>query len=97
MNPLRVRPEAEIDAFETALWYASERAGLGGEFLDALREVFGHVERSPLRFPLVTPAIRRAMLRRFPFGVFFVTDEDCTTVIAVMHLHRDPDSWERRK
>ncbi len=97
MKPLRVRPEAEIDAFEAALWYESERDGLGSKFLGAVREVFGHIGQLPLRFPIVSEGIRRAMLRRFPFGVFFVVDEECTTVIAIMHLHRAPASWERRR
>jgi hypothetical protein len=96
MKPLRVRPEAEIDAFEVALWYESERNGLGSEFLDEVREVFGHIEELPLRFPIVSEGIRRAMLRRFPFGVFFAVDDERSTIIAVMHLHRDPGSWERR-
>jgi len=97
MKPLRVSPEAEIDVFEGALWYETERDGLGSEFLGAVREVFGHIEELPLRFPIVSEGIRRAMLRRFPFGVFFVVDqEQRPTVIAVMHLHRDPGSWERR-
>jgi hypothetical protein len=42
----------------------------------------------------VSKGIRRAMLRRFPFGVFFVVDDDWSTVVAVMHLHRDPGSWK---
>ena len=96
MKALRVRPEAEIDAFEAALWYESERIGLGGEFLGAVREVFGHVERFPNRFPIVSENTRRAMLHRFPFGVFFVVEDDAPTVIAIMHLHRDPGAWEQR-
>lgn len=96
MKPLRVRPEAEIDAFEAALWYEGERAGLGGEFLGAVREVFSHVATLPNRFPIVCGTVRRAMLRRFPFGAFFVVEEHQVTVIAIMHLHRDSGSWERR-
>lgn len=96
MKPLRVRPEAEIDALEAALWYEGERIGLGGEFLVAVREVFGHVANLPNRFPIVFDNVRRAMLRRFPFGVFFVVEEDEPTVIAIMHLHRAPGAWEQR-
>jgi hypothetical protein len=44
MKPVRVRPEAEIDALEAALWYESERTGLGVEFLGAVREVLGHIQ-----------------------------------------------------
>jgi hypothetical protein len=96
MKPLRVSPEAEIDAFEAALWYEGERAGLGGEFLGAVREVLNHIARLPNRFPIVFGTIRRAMLRRFPFGAFFVVEENQATVIAIMHLHRDPGTWEQR-
>jgi hypothetical protein len=97
MTPLRVRPEAEIDAFEATLWYEGERPGLGGELLDAVREVFGHVAASPNRFPIVSENVRRALLRRFPFGVFFVVEDDAPTVIAIMHLHRDPGTWAQRR
>ena len=48
MTKLGVRPEAEIDAFEAALWYESERSGLGIEFLDAVREAFRQIEGMPL-------------------------------------------------
>jgi hypothetical protein len=90
MTNLGVRPEAEIDAFEAALWYESERPGLGIEFLDAVREAFRH-------FPMVSADVLRVMLHRFPFGVFFFVEDDRATVIAILHLHRDPSSWERRR
>ena len=96
MTKLGVRPEAEIDGFEAALWYESERPGLGLEFLDAVREALRQIERMPLRFPVVSGDVRRALLRRFPFGVFFFVEGDSATVIAILHLHRDPSSWERR-
>ena len=97
MTELRVRPEAELDAFEAALWYENERDGLGARFLHGLRKVFARIEYGPLQFPLVTADIRRAILARFPFGVFFFAEENLCTVIAVMHLHRHPSSWERRR
>ena len=80
MTKLGVRPEAEIDAFEAALWYESERSGLGIEFLDAVREAFRQIEGMPLRFRRVSGDVRHR-----------------ATVIAILHLHRDPSSWERRR
>lgn len=84
MRGLQVRPEAEADAFEAALWYEAERPGLGAEFLEAVRSTFERIEEAPLQFPLVLREIRRAILQRFP------------TVVAVAHLHRHPSMWERR-
>jgi toxin ParE1/3/4 len=97
MTVLHVRPEAELDAFEAALWYEGERAGLGTAFLQAIRVTLQQIEEAPMRFPLVTADVRRAMPRRFPYGVFFFVENEVTTVIAIMHLHRDPASWERRR
>src|SRR5450631_19231 len=74
MRALHVRPEAELDMFEAALWYDGERSGLGSEFLKAVRYVLGRIEEGALQFPLVTTDIRRAILRRFPFGIFFVVE-----------------------
>jgi plasmid stabilization system protein ParE len=97
MTELRVRPEAELDAFEAALWYESERKGLGAAFLQTMRRLFERIMTSPLQFPLVSADVRRAMMARYPFGVFFYVEEKTTTVIAVMHLHREPATWERRR
>jgi len=97
MTELRVRPEAELDVFEAALWYEQERDGLGSVFLQALRRVLRRIEVSPRQFPLVATDLRRAILPRFPFGVFFYVDPGAVVVIAVMHLHRHPSSWAQRR
>jgi hypothetical protein len=47
-------------------------------------------------FPIVAGRIRRALVNRFPFGVFFVLVNDTAIVIAVMHLNRGPGSWQAR-
>ena len=97
MPRLRVRAEAEADAVEAAFWYEGERPGLGLEFNDALRVTFERIEEAPFRFPLVSRESRRAIVQRFPFGVFFIVEEGLATVTAIMHLHRHPSSWQERE
>jgi plasmid stabilization system protein ParE len=96
MPVVDVRPEAELDAFEAASWYAGEREGLGTEFLGELRATFARIEDGPERFPLVFQGFRRAILHRFPFGVFFIVEAETAIVLAITHLHRDPRVWQRR-
>ena len=96
MTELRVRPEAERDAHSAAVWYEAEQRGLGDEFLSAVGAAFRRIEESPKHFPVVHGHVRRAILQRFPYGVFFALDEQTAMVMAVMHLHRDPSSWNRR-
>jgi hypothetical protein len=84
MTGLLVRPEAEMDIFEAASWYEREQEGLGVRFVSRVR-------------PLVTADIRRALLGQYPFGVFFFIDDRAPTVLAVMHLQRNPSIWKTRR
>jgi plasmid stabilization system protein ParE len=97
MRSLDVSPEAELDVLEAALWYEGERPGLGEEFLRALRRLYERISETPLHFPKVRGETRRALLDRFPYGVFFVLTEEEFTVIAVLDLRRDPAIWQRRR
>jgi hypothetical protein len=94
---VKVRPEAEIDILEAATWYENERAGLGGRFLSGVRETLRRVELTPRGYAIIFKDVRRALVDRFPFGVFFFVEGETATVIAVMHLHRRPASWSERR
>ena len=96
MPRLDVRPEAELDALEAVSWYDGERNGLGLEFLTELRATFARIEESPQHYPLVFHECRRAILRRFPFGVFFIVETGVATVLAITHSHRHPGVWQER-
>ena len=78
-------------------WYEGEREGLGTEFTQVLRATFARVAKAPLQFPLVFRDFRRAILRGFPFGVFFIVENDVVTVMAVTHLHRHSSVWQSRR
>jgi len=93
---LIVQPQSELDIAAAAVWYEDQQSGLGARFLDELSLVFQRIEQSPLEFPLLDSAVRRALLRRFPFGVYFLTDHSEVKVLAVLNLHRHPDMWKSR-
>ena len=64
-----VRPEVDIE--EVATWYEKQRQGLGQEFLDEVLSLCERVSENPAMYPLVHRRTRRALIRRFPFGVYF--------------------------
>jgi plasmid stabilization system protein ParE len=77
-------------------WYQQESAGLGLEFLAAVDSVFALVRRHPNVGVEVRPRVRRALLRRFPYGVFYTTQEARVRILAILHSHRHPARWPRR-
>jgi hypothetical protein len=94
---LDVSSEAELEIFEAALRYEHEREGLGFRFEEQVTTVFSRLLENPFQFPIVEEDARRALVRDFPYGVFFTTQADLITVLAVLHLHRHPDTWKPRR
>ena len=94
--PIRLRDEAERDAALAASWYEDQREGLGQEFLDELLATFEAISDHPRAYPVLHRDVRRALMRRFPFGVFFQTTASDIVVVAVFHGSRHPGGWRRR-
>ena len=86
---LIVRPEAEADIGDAYAWYETQRPGLGQRCLD-------RIQSAPKRYQPVRAEARRALVRRFPYGVFFIADERQVSVLAVLHMARDPVLWQER-
>jgi plasmid stabilization system protein ParE len=93
---LVVTPGAEADLTAAYDWYEDQSTGLGAEFLRAVDAVFAAAQRAPATFPTVRGRTRRALLRRFPYGVFFVDGGDEVVVLAVVHGRRHPRVWQSR-
>ncbi len=93
---VRIRPEAELDMSEAASWYEQQQRGLGQGFLDEALAVFMRLGETPLAFELIYRSARRALLRRFPFAVFYTFEDDVVLVVGVLHGSRHPRHWMRR-
>ena len=91
-----VRPLAEADLEDAARWYDDERAGLADRFLSDVDRTFARIRERPLQFPAVAGDVRRALLHTFPYAVYFWTSDEVVTVLAVLHLRRNPKVWRGR-
>jgi plasmid stabilization system protein ParE len=97
MSRLVIRPEAQADIRSARAWYDGERQGLGDEFLAELDHVLRRARDTPLQFPEVGRGLRRALLHRFPYAVYFVVKQDGSVVVLiVVHQRRRPAEWKRR-
>jgi toxin ParE1/3/4 len=97
MRSLILRPTAEAEVEEAFRWYEERRRGLGVEFLAAVEVVLETIVESPERFPEVYRQARQALLRRFPYGVYFLIQADGSVeVISCCHTRRHPRRWRSR-
>ena len=91
-----VRPLAEADLEDAAGWYDGEQGGLAERFLDDVDRTFARVRERPVQFPTVAGGVRRALLHNFPYAIYFRTSGETVTVLAVLHLKRNPTVWRAR-
>lgn len=93
---LVLRPEAENDIAGAAQWYEEQRSGLSIEFRSALDQTFTAIEKNADLYTPIYRELRRALLRRFPYAVFYVERADNIIVAAVLHTSRNPRLWRAR-
>jgi len=93
---LIILPAARLEIIGAQDWYEDAAAGLGAKFRAELDRQLVRMTSNPLQFPVVLADVRRARLRRFPYGLYFRKLEDVTYVIACFHSSRDPAIWQSR-
>jgi plasmid stabilization system protein ParE len=93
---LVLAPEAEFDVAEAYSWYESRRTGLGEEFLSCVDACIAGLCRAPERCPAIHESYRRALVRRFPYAIFYESDEHTITAYCVFHTAREPEKWRQR-
>lgn len=85
---LVVAPSAARDVAEARAYHAQQ--GRAEVFMACVDHVFEKIMDRPLMYPVAYESVRRALLRRFPYSVFFVIEGDRVVVHAVHHQRRDP-------
>jgi plasmid stabilization system protein ParE len=94
--PVRIRDEAEVDLSDAAIWYEQQRVGLGQEFLDQALSVLETLPDNPNLYPVIHNNVQRALLGRFPFGIYYSVQSEFILIYAVMHARRHPRMWQNR-
>jgi toxin ParE1/3/4 len=51
---------------------------------------------TPKLHAVVLGEVRKAVVRRFPYCIYYREEEAGVRVLAVFHTSRDPAEWERR-
>jgi plasmid stabilization system protein ParE len=89
-------PEAHAELRQALAHYDAIRPELGSRFLLAVDETVEAISTQALRFAVVDKDRRRAGVRRFPYGIFFLAEETRVVVIACFHGKRNPSHWQER-
>jgi plasmid stabilization system protein ParE len=93
---LVIAPEAQQDVDEAYSWYEDRRPGLGEEFLGCVEACIQAIFRMPELYAKVHEEYRRALVRRFPYAVFYEYTGEKVIVYSIFHTSQDPKKWRNR-
>lgn len=88
--PLELTPDPNADVDEVVAWYFETDQDVGVRFAIEVRRMINHIAEYPEASTEKMPGIRRAVLHRFPYSVFYAVGDELIEVFAVVHQHRDP-------
>jgi plasmid stabilization system protein ParE len=94
--PVIFTEAARAELIDAQDWYEAEAPGLGRRFRTEIDSVVQRMVDNPRQFPVVYKTLRRARTKKFPYALFFFTEQDCLLIVARFHGSRDPRQWKRR-
>ena len=93
---IRFAEEARSEFETAAQWYEEQRKGLGAQFVLAVEAKLDFIRKSPEIFPVTYNQYRRALVKRFPFAIFFEKVDDEIRILAVYHTSRTSENLKDR-
>jgi plasmid stabilization system protein ParE len=87
---IQVRRAAELDIAEVQVWYESQQSGLGGEFRSEISRVVDRLAKTPLIYQKVHGDVRRAIVHRFPYLIWYRVIGETVIGVACSYAGRDP-------
>jgi plasmid stabilization system protein ParE len=93
---LVIAPEAEGDLDEAYAWFEAQRVGRGEDFLVRVDACLRAICRFPEMPATVHKGYRKALVRRFPYAIFYEYEGVTVTVYCIHQTSRDPQRWRNR-
>ena len=87
---------AQQELRDAIRYYDDQVSGLGKEFLSEVRAALTRIKSMPFAWPSIDDNVRRCQTRRFPYGLIYKIQGKSILIIAVAHLHREPNYWRDR-
>ncbi len=88
--------DAEWEYLESINYYLGIDSRLADGFISEIEHGLNAIRRNPLTWRIVENDVRRYLVHRFPFGIYYTYENDFVTIWAVMHLSREAGYWKSR-
>ena len=91
MFPIIFNGLALIDLIEAAAWYQERSPGREKDFLNEIERTLNIISDNPAQYRRIGRSNRRAIVRSYPYSIFYYVLQDRITIIGCLHHSRDID------
>jgi len=83
--------EAEHDLDDAFIWYELNQIGLGKRFYESVDKSVHFLSESPLTFAEIYKGLRRSIIKKFPYGIYYkvLMETKEIQIVGVIHFGRD--------
>lgn len=97
MKPITFHPQAEEELRAAVAYYEEQREGLGMDLQAEIEGAVRRIQNNPQLCPLYGESgLRKCVVKRFPYNVFYLELEESIWIAAVAHQKRRPGYWAHR-
>ena len=89
-------PDATAELTEAGQVYERKVPTLGAQFLEAVDEAVEVIVLAPDRWSVIEDDVRRFLMARFPYAIYYRILPDHIRILAFKHHSRHPDYWRQR-
>lgn len=93
----RFADEALAEYIAAARYLNEKVPGLGDAFVDEVEHGIRKLLAAPHVWRVVEDDVRRVLIARFPYGIYYTIENEVVVIWAIKHLHRAPDYWQERR
>jgi len=93
---VQILQSAETEIAEAMDYYNIQYQGLGYEFAAEVKESINRIIAFPDAWSIFDMNTRKCSIKRFPYAIFYETEQSNIVIFAVMHLKQNPKTWKER-
>jgi plasmid stabilization system protein ParE len=87
---------ADAEFQEAIDYYNEQRAGLGFEFSDEVKQAIDRIKNYPNAWTPLSKRTRRCQVHRFPYSIIYEARTEVIIIVAIQHHRRKPNNWRER-
>lgn len=96
MKKIQFESRAGQDVAGIAFHYHSIGSSIAQKFFNELKTALTFIRKFPDAGTEVESGVRKLILKKFPYSIFYRQAEKSIIIIAVLHQRRRPEYWKGR-